>query len=241
MYSVNSAADTDLQSLENIAQELVDIRQQISHLHDNINFKKDKFHDQIRSYANQKNDLVVKISRADLNIKDLQRELNKLTELNDKKFQSYDEIEPVLKSAIKSLRASIEVSIPFKLKERLQALDDIRHRLETNIISPNKAANHLWAFVEDELVLGRSSGIYNESIRINGENKLVKVLRLGKIAMFYKTPNEGYGVLRNSQGNWKQSVVESGENTRQLDNLFDSFAKNIRNGLFTVPNFLPNS
>lgn len=240
-FSSSSFAETNLKSLENISQELVDIRQQISNLHDKINFKKENFRDQLRSFANQKSDLEVKISRSDLNLKDLQRELNKLKEINQDKYKSYDELTPVIEKSISSLRASIKGSLPFKIKERLQALDDIEHRLNSNIISPNKAANQLWAYVEDELMIGRSSGIYNESINIGGEDKLVKVLRIGKIAMLYKTPDEGYGVFRKQENKWVQVAIEGGDNTRQLDYLFDSFNKNIRNGLFTIPNILPNS
>ena len=240
-FSSSSFAETNLKSLENISQELVDIRQQISNLHDKINFKKENFRDQLRSFANQKSDLEVKISRSDLNLKDLQRELNKLKEINQDKYKSYDELTPVIEKSISSLRTSIKGSLPFKIKERLQALDDIEHRLNSSIISPNKAANQLWAYVEDELMIGRSSGIYNESINIGGEDKLVKVLRIGKIAMIYKTPDEGYGVFRKQENKWVQVAIEGGDNTRQLDYLFDSFNKNIRNGLFTIPNILPNS
>lgn len=237
--AANSLANQDLTSLENISKELVDIRQEISSLHDEINFKKDSFNDQIRSYSNQKSDLDVKISRADLNLKDLQRELDKLKEANAQKFEAYDEVTPVLKDSIKSLKASISKSLPFKLDQRLQALKDIEHRLDTKLITPNKAANQLWAYVEDELVMGRSSGIYNEVLTVSGEDKLVKVLRLGKIAMFFKTPDEQYGVVRRQSNQWHQTNVEGEENRRQVDVLFDSYAKNIRNGLFTVPNFLP--
>ena len=249
----NSAANTDLkkgaddelsaelQSLQNISKELVDIRQQISSLHDEINYEKDSFSDRLRSYSNQKSDLNVKISRSDLNLKDLQRELNKLKAINSKKFEAYDDVTPVLKSAISKLHESIQVSLPFKLNARLRALSDIEHRLDTNIISPNKAANQLWAFVEDELILGRSSGIHNESLRVEGQDRLVKVLRLGKVAMFYQTSDEHYGVVRQHQGAWQQDKVQGDDNTRQLDYLFDAFNKNIRNGLFTVPNFLPNN
>ena len=240
-FSSSSFAETNLKSLENISQELVDIRQQISNLHDKINFKKENFRDQLRSFANQKSDLEVKISRSDLNLKDLQRELNKLKEINQDKYKSYDELTPVIEKSISSLRASIKGSLPFKIKERLQALDDIEHRINSSIISPNKAANQLWAYVEDELMIGRSSGIYNESINIGGEDRLVKVLRIGKIAMLYKTPDEGYGVFRKQENKWVQVAIEGGDNTRQLDYLFDSFNKNIRNGLFTIPNILPNS
>ena len=232
-------AEKELRSLENLSEELVKIRQDISQLHDQISFEKSRYNDQVRAFANQKSDLEVKNSRAELNIKELERELDKLREENQQKRAAFDEVSPVLETAIASLRESVEQSLPFKLQDRLDALHDIEHRLKTSLISPNKAANQLWAFVEDELILGRSSGLYNESIEINGESTLVKVLRVGKLAMFYKTPDNQYGLLRKVNNDWQQFALDSKEATNHLDHLFDSFSKNIRNGLFTVPNYLP--
>lgn len=232
-------AEKEIHSLENLSEELVKIRQDISQLHDQINFEKSRYNDQVRAFSNQKSDLEVKNSRAELNIKELERELEKLREENQQKRASFDEVTPVLETAVADLRVAVSQSLPFKLQDRLDALNEIEHRLKTNLISPNKALNQLWAFVEDELMLGRSSGLYNESIEINGENTLVKVLRIGKLAMFYKTPNNQYGLLNKVNNEWQQSALDSKEATSQLDNLFDSFSKNIRNGLFHVPNYLP--
>ena len=236
-----AVADNDLQSLQNVSQELVKIRQQIESLHNKISFEKESYKDQMRSYSNQKSDLDVKISRAELNIKDLQRELNKLAEINKQKTQAQQDITPVLKQAIEQLRTSVKNSIPFKLEQRLQALDDLEQRLDTHVVSPNKAANQLWAFVEDELMLGKSSGIYNETINIDGQDRLVKVLRIGKMAMFYKTHDGRYGVTKKMGGQWQQQSLNDSDSAQQLEQLFDSFGKNIRNGQFTIPNFLPKS
>ena len=239
--SANVFAETELQSLENVSSELVKIRQEIESLHNQISFEKDSYKDKMRSYSSEISDLNVRISRSDLNIKDLQRELKKLTELNKKKNKSFQEMVPILKDAIQQLRSTIQTSLPFKLDQRLQALAEIGQRLDANIISPNKAANQLWAYVEDELMLGRSNGIYNDTLKVDGVNKLVKVLRLGKIAMFYKTQDEHYGVIKRLQGQWQQESISDSDNIAELENLFDSFTKNIRNGQFKVPNFLPKS
>lgn len=234
-------AETELQSLENISRELVKIRQQIETLHNEISFQKDSYKDKMRSYSSQKSDLDVRISRADLNIKDLQRELQKLSDINKEKNRDQRKIAPILKVAIEQLRSSVSASLPFKLEQRLQALDEIEQRLDANIISPNKAANQLWAFVEDELMLGKSSGIYNETLNVEGQEKLVKVLRIGKLAMFYKTQDGQYGVTKKQGSEWQQQTLVDSESTAQLEHLFDSFSKNIRNGQFAIPNFLPKS
>ncbi len=228
-----------LESLENLSEELVKIRQDIGQLHDQINYEKSRYNDQVRAFSSQKSDLEVKNSRADMNIAELQRELDKLREENKQKRAAYDEVTPVLEEAIAGLRKTVAQSLPFKRQDRLDALDEIEHKLKTSLITPNKAANQLWAFVEDELILGRSSGLYNESIEIGGENKLVKVLRIGKLAMFYKTQDNQYGLMQRVDGQWQQHSLDGKEAGSQLDYLFDSFNKNIRNGLFKVPNYLP--
>lgn len=232
-------ADEALQSLENISEELVKIREDIGQLHDQINFEKSRYNDQVRAFSNQQSDLEVKNSRAALNIRELERELEKLREENREKRSTYDQVAPVLQGAIGELRNTVAQSLPFKRQDRLDALDEIQHKLQTNLITPNKAANQLWAFVEDELLLGRSSGLYNESISVGGEEKLVKVLRLGQLAMFYKTQDNEYGLMQKVSGEWQQRSLNGEEATTQLDHLFDSFKKNIRNGLFQLPNYLP--
>jgi len=242
LFSSNAVvAESELRSLKNISQELVKIRQLIENLHSEISYEKEMYRDQMRSYANQKSDLEVRISRADLNIKDLERELHKLTDISRKKSQAQQDITPVLKLAIQNLRSSVSASLPFKLTQRLAALDEIEQRLDTHIVTPNKAANQLWAYVQDELMLGKSSGIYNDSLNIDGEEKLVKVLRIGKIAMFFKTHDGHYGVTKKTKGEWQQQMLTAAENITQLGQLFDSFNKNIRNGQFATPNFLPRS
>ena len=241
-YSVSVLAG-ELQSYTNVAEELVRIRQEIETLHSKINDKKATFRDQMRAYANQKTDLNVKISRANLNIKSLQRDLQKLVQSKQKNRQAYEQIAPVIQKTVNFLDKSLQKSIPFKRKQRLQELHEIQQRLDGGLITPNKAANQLWAFVEDELMMGRSSGLYRDSMEIDGEEKLVKVLRIGKIAMFYQMQNhanqEVYGMVVQRQGDWKQFPLDQGEQRQQLQKLFDFYNKNIRNGLFELPDFLP--
>lgn len=235
------AVSSGIQSLENISQELVKVRHQIEELHTNISFENDRYKDELRSYSGQKSDLDVRISRAELNLKDLERELAKLADQNSKKNLAQADVTPGLKQAIKELRSSVSDSLPFKIKERLKVIDEIEYRLDLNTISPNKAANQLWAFVEDELMIGKSSGIYNDTVSIKGQEKLVKVLRIGKVTMFYKTSDGEFGITKFEKGKWQQTSLDDSDSISQLEQLFDSFNKNIRNGQFVMPNFLPRS
>ena len=232
-------SEQSVESLQNLSEELVKVRQEISTLHDAINFEKNKYNDQIRAFAAQKSDLKVKIGRADLNQKELEQELEKLKAATAEQSKPFDAVASTVRKSITAIRKSVKRSLPFKLNDRINALDEIELRLNTGVVTPNKAANQLWAFIEDELVLGRSSGIYNESLEIDGQEKLVKVLRMGKVAMFYKSNEGEYGVIRRVKKQWQQEAISNVKETSQLDQLFDSFAKNIRSGQFTLPNYLP--
>jgi len=241
LFTAVAPAESELKSLTNISSELVKIRQQIEELHGQINQEKELFGDQFRSLSNQKSDLDIRINRSALNLKELERELDTITKENSKQHASSAELVPVLKKAITNIRAGVENGLPFKKADRLQALDDIEQRLDTNIVSPNKASNQLWAFVEDELMLGKTNGIYKDMLNIDGELKLVKVLRIGKIAMFYRTNEMEYGVVKRQQDKWQYEKLADAKSVEQLVYLFDSFSKNIRNGVFTLPNFLPKN
>ncbi len=239
LFAGAAQAEGELESLSNISGELVKIRQEIEGLHSEINRQKELYSDQVRSLSSQKTDLEVRIGRTNLNSKELQAELDQIAEKNSEKYDSADELKPILNSAISQIRNVVKRDLPFKVDERLRALDEIASRIETNTISPNKAANQLWAFVEDELMLGKTNGLYNDLVEVSGDERLLKVLRIGKVASFFRTNDMQYGVIRRTENGWVTELLGDSQSTQQLDDLFDSFTKNIRSGVFTVPNFLP--
>lgn len=235
------AASKDVASIDNIARELSAIRQEIGELHDQINSERQVFSDQMRSLANQKADLEIRISRQQLNLKDLNRELATLKESRRQQTTPDAQVVPVVLEEIAALRKQLDSSVPFRLEDRLDVLREIEKRLTSGAISSNKAINQLWAFVEDELTMGRSSGIHSETLDVNGAPTLARVLRLGKIAMFYTLEEGKYGLVRQElvSGSWQHEEITASSDVALLDKLFDAYAKNIRTGLFVVPNLLP--
>jgi len=235
---VTIASAAEVENIKSVSQELVKVRQDIEELHSKITFKKDQFKDNMRSYSNQKSDLDIKISRNELKVQELQRDLKKLTEENKKNSSTQQEIVPILNSSIAMIQTTIKDSIPFKKEARLQALSDIQHRLNTGIVTPNKVVNQLWAFIEDEMMIGQSSGLYNDTVVINGDKKLVKVLKLGKIAIFFKD-GEQYGLIKKQNNRWTQEMITKPAELQDTAKLYDTFSKQIRTGKFTMTNIIP--
>jgi len=231
---------SEVENIKNVSKELVKVRQEIEELHATLSYKKAEFSDQMRSYSNQRSDLDIKISRNELKVKELQRDLLKLQDENKEKSSTQKDIVPILKKAIKELKLTIKDSIPFKKEDRLNALNDIENRLDANIITPNKVANQLWAFVEDEMMLGKTSGLYNDTVKIDGTKKLVKVLKIGKIALFYKD-GQNYGMIKKRNNSWVNEKISTKEDIANTAVLFDAFSKQIRTGKFTVKNIIPEA
>lgn len=236
-----ASAAEDQTSIENITRELSTLRQEIGQLHDEINHEKQVFNDQMRSLANQRSDLEVRISRQQLNLQDLERELASMREARAEQNLPDEQLTPMILDTIRDLRRIVSESLPFRLQDRLAVIDGIESKLRTQAITANKATNQLWAFVEDELAMGKTSGIHNETLEIAGTPQLARVLRLGKLAMFYTLPDGGYGLVRKDAGSagWQHQSVTGKDDIALVNQLFDAYAKNIRTGLFVVPNPLP--
>lgn len=241
LASASLLFSNDAESIQNISQELAKVREEIENLHSQINYKKDRIREELASYATQRTDLEAQINRSTLRVRELQKELSKIATRNKEKNTIQEDLVPVLKDAITALRGTIQQGIPFKLNDRLEALKTIEERLDIGTAMPTKVANQLWAFLEDELRLANETSIYTHILDIGGQEKLTDVLKIGKIAMFFKSKDDAtYGAIRRVGNEWKQVMIDDQEKTKMIEELFTSYQKQIRTAQFTIPNILPS-
>jgi len=147
---------------------------------------------------------------------------------------------PVLLRHLQGLRGQVAGGFPFKIGERLGALEEIETRLQSGVVSPERSFNRIWAFVEDELRISRENAIYTQSINLQGENVLVDIAKLGNAMMFFRTRDLRYGRATQTPGGWRFEIVDHPEHSEQVAVLFDSLRKQIRQGYFRLPNALPS-
>ena len=154
-------------------------------------------------------------------------------------FEENSEKPAIVKSSIASVRRSIESGLPFKTGERLAALAKIEEQLDQGLSSPEKATARLWAMIEDELRLTRENGLYRQTVKIDGEESLVEVARLGMVAMYFRTNDGRVGKTLRSDNGWTYELIKDEVKEEQVEMLFDAFKKQIRAGYFELPNPLP--
>lgn len=226
-------------SVTNLTEELIELRSEVEALHAELDEAKEELKSKMKSLAMQKSELEANIRREETRIKQLDDNINKQRALIAKKSEGSRKLVPMIVEAADLLEKEIKASLPFKKQERLNALEEIKTGVQTSQFTPEKAANKLWAFYEDEIRLTKENGIFRQTITLDGEDRLADVARVGMVAMFFKTSDDAYGYITRKNGDWEYAIAEDSNENEKIAGLFDAFKKQIRTGFFTIPNQLP--
>ena len=225
-------------SLENLAQELMDLRAEVERLNSELAIEQQEFRNEMASLAAQRTDLEANRNRLSLQLNQQRDALERNQQLAQEAGLESDELIPVLMSAVQTMRDWIAQSLPFKRDERLSELDSLVNQLEGGTIDAHRAVNRAWAFYEDEMRLTRENGIYSQTITLDGQEILADVAKLGAVMLFFKTSDMQYGYATQQGDNWRYVRLQSPVQEEAVATLFDSLQKQIRQGYFTIPNAL---
>lgn len=222
-----------------LAERLIEMRGEVDSLQSELNVRREEHKNRMAYLTAQLADLEASRDREALGLRQLEEDLEKVRLEVAAAGDTSETLTPVVLKHISLMRQRVGSGFPFKVRERQAALDEIASRLESGVIDAQRAANRLWAFVEDEIRISRENAIYSQPIELNGENLLVDVAKLGSAMMFFRTRDNNYGRAVRTSGGWRFELLASGNDEKQVAGLFDSLRKQIRQGYFELPNALP--
>lgn len=227
------------QSADALAERLASMRADVEGLSERLAESKGDSRNEMQSLARQKSDLQLELDREEVRLSKLRAVLQekkvRITESEDRG----DDLAPVFDAALKSLRDYVGASMPFRRVERLGELDKLEEQQRSGVLTYGKALVRLWSFVEDELRMSRESGSFQQTISVAGEEKLAQVVRIGMVMLYFQTSDGKTGYSTQQNAAWSFVHARGGEQQKQIAHVFDSFKKQIRIGLFTLPNALP--
>lgn len=221
---------------DNMAESLMKLRADVEQLDASITDEKDAYKASMRSLLRQKNDLESVVGREDLKIKQIQRELTKVKKEIQEAGKNTQGLNPLILDALDMLEANVKTALPFKTKERLADINNIRTQLNSGLIAPQKALALTWNAYGDAIRMTKENGIFKQTIKVGGSDRLAEVARLGTVVMFYKLPDDSVGYADMDANGWYYKELIEKEQQEQVLALFDSFKKQIRAGYFTLPN-----
>ena len=225
-----------LASTQNMAESLMKIRGEVEGLDASITDERDAYKSSMSSLLRQKNDLESVISREDLKIKQIERELDKVRKEIKEAGKNSEGLKPILMSALNLIQDNIKSSLPFKTQDRLADIEKIKSQLDSDLVTKQKALALTWNAYADAIRMSKENGIFKQTININGEDRLAEVARIGTVAMYFKLPDNTVGQVSKDATGWFYKEAVSQKEQEQILSLFDSFKKQIRSGFFTLPN-----
>ncbi len=233
-----SSVGLEAQNNENIVKSIMTLRGDVEALYTKIDENKDAYKAQMKSYTLQISDNEAQINRQETALKLTEQNLQKIEDSLKDIGSSSKDIKPVIYKALALLGDEIKAGIPFKTQERLSALSKIKTELDNGGMTQEKALALTWASYDDALRLTKEIGQFKQEIMLNGEAKIAKIAKIGSVMMFFATPDNEVGFVKQENNTYNYVIAEDDTRKSQIINLFDALQKQIRTGYFTLPNAL---
>ena len=99
------------------------------------------------------------------------------------------DILPLLKRMVDSLSKFISLDIPFLIDERTQRLIDLDVLILRADITTAEKFRKIFEAYQIEAKFGKTIEVYQGFLQIEGNEKAVDFFRLGRLGLFYRTPN----------------------------------------------------
>lgn len=226
---------------EGLAVELVRLRGEVDATSAALAEKREAKSGRIRALAAQKAQVEAELRREELRLRQLEQALESEKRRVESASQAEAELRPVAVEMAARLLGTLEHGVPFRVSDRRAELERISKDLGEGLLLPSTAVTRLWAWVEDELRQSRENGMHQQVIALGEREVLVDVVRLGMVALYFRTPEGRFGLARKeSSGGYRYEELTDEGSARQVARLFESMERRVRVGFFELPNPEPS-
>lgn len=135
------------------------------------------------------------------------------------------ELPLLMEKMIASMEQFIEMDIPFHLEQRRQRVEFARRAMENPSVSNAERFRQILTLYQTENTYGRTRETYPATIEINGVERDVQMLRVGRISLTYQTRDMSMtGAWDQENRQWVE--LDPGEYRAAIDQAID-----VANGL----------
>ncbi len=128
------------------------------------------------------------------------------------------QITPLMLRMIDGLEQFVQLDLPFLEDERANRIEGLREMMDRADVAVSEKFSQILRAFQIENEYGRTMEAYGDTIALNGTDRKVDILKVGRIALVYQTPDgEETGAFNADSGQWEA--------------LDDSFKTPIRNGI----------
>lgn len=231
VFVVPAAAD----QVSGLAEKLASLRGEVEDLSSRLARKDAEIRDELKALSRQKTELELELKKEQTRIQKVQLSIKERRERVTEEQGRDEELGPLFKDSLQDTRAYVRGSLPFRTSERLAELEKLEEQHQQGLLSASKALSRLWTFLEDEFRLTRESGLYKQAVRVDGQEHLAEVTRIGMVLLYFRVDDRFVGHAVRSGDGWKFETIDDQEQQKLVLELFDNFKKQIRVGMFRLP------
>ncbi len=115
------------------------------------------------------------------------------------------QIPPLVTRMLDGLEQFIQLDMPFDLDTRLGNIEAVRANMDRSDVTSAEAYRQVLELYSIELQYGRGIESYSDSINLNGAEREVDILRIGRVALVYQsTDGAETGAWNRETQNWEE-------------------------------------
>lgn len=120
----------------------------------------------------------------------IERQMQAMEELTENIKNVTDvkrQVEPLLDRMIDGLEQFIRNDLPFQLEERLAGLDRVKDLMTNPDVDSSERFRSVFELYQIESDYGRVFQSYQQTMDVNGQERIVDMLMVGRVALLYQT------------------------------------------------------
>lgn len=111
------------------------------------------------------------------------------------------QIPPLMERMADSLEDFVNLDAPFSMDERIKRINQVRATLSDPKVTASEQVRQVLEAYNIEREYGRTIETYEDAIVIDGEEKVVNILRIGRLALLYQLKDQSQAGIWDSEAN----------------------------------------
>jgi vacuolar-type H+-ATPase subunit I/STV1 len=201
VFSMSQAPATTLNDIYKVAEQMNSSAKRSQAKIDNLTEETRQLLSEYKTVLKEVEGLKVYNRQLEKQISNQEEEMSQLAVSIDEVTVIERQITPLMLRMIDGLEQFVELDVPFLIGERRARIERLRETMDRADVLVSEKFSQVFRAFQIENDYGRTMETYSSSIEIAGVDRNVDILKVGRIALVYQTPDgEETGVYNVEEG-----------------------------------------